>query len=216
MLRGLALKIQGSFVIEGMQGREPISRLVKSLCGLPGIGEKTASRLAHFMLNAKREYTDELVRSIIDVKENVRLCPGCLGFSAESPCPICRDRSRDSGTICVVGDFKDLVALEAAGSYRGGYHVLHGLLAPLKGIGPDGIKVRELIERVERGGVREVILATSFDAEGEGTALYLKRLLSPFEGLMVTRIASGIPVGSYIEYMDPGTLGRAMEGRKEA
>ncbi len=197
---------------------EPISRLIKAFSGLPGIGEKTASRLALYVLNAKNGYVEELLRSIRDVRENVSLCSECMTFSDKDPCSICADRSRDATTVCVVGDYRDMVALEATGSYRGRYHVLHGLLAPLKGIGPDEIKVKELVDRIRRPApvtVREVILATAFDAEGEATALYLKKVLAPY-GLKLTRIAAGIPVGGHIEYMDPSTLGRAMQGRKEA
>ncbi len=192
-----------------------------------------------FILNGKREFSDELVRALIDVKENVTLCPECMSFSAVTPCRVCADSSRDASVICVVSDYKDQLALETAGSYNGTYHVLHGLLAPLKGIGPDEIKIKELIDRVRPGGqrgvgetgategseqgtdgcetrvsIREVILATSFDAEGEATALYINKLLGEFD-VKITRIASGIPVGSYIEYMDPNTLGRAMNGRNE-
>jgi recombination protein RecR len=197
-----------------MQYAEPISKLIKAFSRLPGIGEKTASRLALFVLNSDREYVEELARSLVDVKNKVGLCSECSSFSDSDPCSICSDRTRDSGTVCVVGDYKDMVALEGVGSYRGGYHILHGLLAPLKGIGPDEIRIKELISRVERKGVREVILATSFDAEGEATATYLMNTLKPY-GLKLTRIASGVPVGSYIEYMDCATLGRAMEGRRE-
>ncbi|MDH4226549.1 MAG: recombination mediator RecR [Deltaproteobacteria bacterium] len=194
---------------------EPIARLVKALSGLPGIGEKTASRLALYILNSRRDVAEELSKSVLSVKDNVRLCSECMTFSESDPCAICSDVSRDKGIICVVGDYKDLVALENSGSYKGAYHVLHGLLAPLKGIGPEEIKVNELIARASRSKVTEIILATGFDSEGEATALYIKRALKDF-GVRLTRIASGIPAGGFVEYMDPTTLGRAMEGRKEA
>jgi recombination protein RecR len=197
-----------------MQYAAPISQLIKAFSKLPGIGEKTASRLALFVLNSDRGYVEEFSRSLIGVKDKVGLCSECMTFSDIDPCSICSDQSREAGTVCVVGDYKDMVALEAVGSYRGGYHILHGLLAPLKGIGPDEIRIKELISRVERKDVKEVILATSFDAEGESTATYLMKTLKPY-GLKLTRIASGVPVGSYIEYMDCATLGRALEGRRE-
>jgi recombination protein RecR len=197
-----------------MRYAEPISRLIKAFSKLPGIGGKTASRLALFVMNSDREYVEELSGSLVGVKDKVGLCSECSSFSEKDPCSICSDRTRDAGTVCVVGDYKDMVALEAVGSYRGRYHILHGLLAPLKGIGPDEIRIKELVGRVERKGVKEVILATSFDAEGEATAMYLMKTLKPY-GLKLTRIASGVPVGCYIEYMDCATLGRALEGRKE-
>ncbi len=197
-----------------MQYAEPISRLIKSFARLPGIGEKTASRLALFILNSKREYVEELVRNLVDVKDGVALCSECMSFSEKDPCTICSDPSRDPSTICVVGDYKDMVVIEDSGGYRGRYHILHGVLAPLKGVGPEELRIGELIKRLENGTVKEVILATGFDSEGEATATYLSKLLKPFN-VRLTRIASGVPVGSYIEYMDCATLGRAMEGRRE-
>ncbi|MBI5469518.1 MAG: recombination protein RecR [Deltaproteobacteria bacterium] len=197
-----------------MQYAEPIDRLIKAITRLPGIGEKTATRLALYILNAKEEYVGELVESLLNVKEKVALCSSCMTFSDTDPCPICSDAGRDALTVCVVSDYKDMMALEAMGGYRGTYHILHGSLAPLKGVGPDDLKIRELVDRVERNGVKEVILATGFDSEGEATSAYLARLLKPYEARL-TRIASGVPVGSYVEYMDGATLGRAMEGRKE-
>lgn len=197
-----------------MQYAEPIDRLIKAITRLPGIGEKTATRLALFILNAKGEYVGELVESLQGVKEKVTLCSGCMTFSDTDPCWICSDAGRDSSTVCVVSDFKDMMALESMGGYRGTYHILHGNLAPLKGVGPDDLKIRELVERVEKNGVKEVILATGFDSEGEATSAYLARLLKPF-AVRLTRIASGVPVGSYVEFMDGATLGRAMDGRKE-
>lgn len=197
-----------------MQYAEPIDRLIKAITRLPGIGEKTATRLALYILNAKEEYVGELVESLLNVKEKVALCSVCMTFSDTDPCPVCSDAGRDALTVCVVSDYKDMMALEAMGGYRGTYHILHGSLAPLKGVGPDDLKIRELVDRVERTGVKEVILATGFDSEGESTSAYLARLLKPCEARL-TRIASGVPVGSYVEYMDGATLGRAMEGRKE-
>lgn len=197
-----------------MRYAEPIARLIKAFSRLPGVGLKTASRLAIFVMNSDREYVEELAASLTGVKDRVGLCSRCMTFSEKDPCSICSDATRDVTTVCVVGDYRDMMALDAVGSYRGGYHILHGLLSPLKGIGPDEIRIKELITRVERDGVKEVILATSFDAEGEATAMYLMKTLKPY-GLKLSRIASGVPVGSYIEYMDVATLGRALEGRRE-
>jgi len=197
-----------------MRYAEPIERLIKAFSRLPGVGEKSASRLALYVLNSNKGYADELAACLRDLKEKVKLCSVCMTFSDTDPCNVCSDAGRDPGTVCVVSDFKDMVALEGMGGYRGRYHILHGNLAPLKGIGPDDIRVGELVARVEANGVREVILATGFDAEGESTAIYLGRLLKPY-GVKLTRLASGVPVGSFVEYMDGATLGRAMEGRKE-
>lgn len=197
-----------------MQYAEPIDSLIKSISRLPGIGEKTATRLALYILNAKREYVDELAANLVGVKEKVSLCPVCMTFSDTDPCGICADSSRDASVICVVSDYRDMMALESMGGYSGAYHILHGSLAPLKGIGPDELRIGELVSRVSAGSVSEVILATGFDAEGEATAAYLARLLKP-TGVKLTRLASGIPMGSFVEYMDGATLGRAMAGRRD-
>lgn len=197
------------------QYTEPISRLIKAFAGLPGIGEKTASRLALHVLNAKGGYAEELAASIYDVKEKVKFCKECMSFADGETCGICNDPTRDAGEVCVVCDYKDLVAIESAGAYKGRYHVLHGQLAPLKGIGPDEIKVAELVERVRAGGIKEIVLATAFDAEGESTAMYLKKVFAG-SNVRLTRIASGVPVGGHIEYMDASTLDRALQGRQEA
>jgi recombination protein RecR len=192
---------------------EPIDRLIKAFSRLPGIGEKTAARLALYILNAKGDYVDELVASLSDISHKVALCSSCMSFSSVDPCRICADELRDAATVCVVSDYKDMMALEAAGGYSGRYHVLHGNLAPLKGVGPDELRIKELLERVGANGVEEVILATGFDAEGEATSTYIAGLLKPYH-VKLTRIASGVPVGSYVEYMDSVTLSRAMDGRK--
>ncbi|MDP2690622.1 MAG: recombination mediator RecR [Deltaproteobacteria bacterium] len=197
-----------------MQYAEPIDSLIKAITRLPGIGEKTATRLALYILNAKREYVDELAASLVGVKEKVALCSVCMTFSDTDPCGICADAGRDASTICVVSDYKDMMALESMGGYSGTYHILHGSLAPLKGVGPDDLRIGELAGRVAAGGVGEVILATGFDSEGEATSAYLARLLKP-AGVKLTRLASGVPVGSFVEYMDGATLVRAMEGRRE-
>ncbi|MBI5887600.1 MAG: recombination protein RecR [Deltaproteobacteria bacterium] len=197
-----------------MQYAEPIDRLIKAFTRLPGIGEKTAARLALYILNSKREYVDEFAASLLGVKENVELCSECLAFSEKDPCRICTDSGRDASIVCVVSDYKDMMALEAMGAYKGRYHILHGNMAPLKGIGPGEIRIKELSSRIQAGGIKEVILATGFDSEGDATSMYIARLLKP-AGVRLTRIASGVPVGSFVEYMDGATLGRAMDGRKE-
>jgi recombination protein RecR len=205
-----------------MQYALPITRLIKAFSRLPGIGEKSASRLALFLLNSRRELSEELSKSLIDAKDLVRLCKVCMTFSEGELCEICSDFSRDESVICVVGDYKDMIALEnssgAKRPYAGCYHILHGLLAPLKGVGPDEIRIRELMARItdnkDKGKVSEVILATSFDSEGDSTAMYISKLIKPL-GVRVTRIASGVPVGGSIEYMDSTTLERAMAGRIE-
>lgn len=196
-----------------MKYAEPIERLIKALSGLPGIGEKSATRLALYILNSRDGYVEELAASLADVNEKVTLCSSCQTFSESDPCPICADPSRDRSVICVVSDHKDMMALESMGDYRGVYHVLHGNLSPLKGIGPDDIRIKELRDRVEEGPTSEVILATGFDPEGDATSGYVAKVLKPCS-VRITRLASGIPVGSYVEYMDGATLGRAMEGRK--
>ena len=197
-----------------MQYVEPISRLIRAFSKLPGIGEKTAGRLALYVLNVDKGYAAELAGSLMGVKENISLCSRCMGFSDIDPCALCSDPLRDAAIVCVVTDFKDMAALEATGRYTGLYHILHGNLAPLKGVGPDEIRLKELVERIKAGGIGEVIIATGFDVEGDATASYLMKILKPFD-IKLTRIASGVPVGSYIEYMDPSTLDRAMNARKE-
>ncbi|MBI5885163.1 MAG: recombination protein RecR [Deltaproteobacteria bacterium] len=196
-----------------MQYAAPITRLIKAFTGLPGIGEKTAARLALFVLNSKKGYAEEFAGALMAVKEQVSLCSVCMTFSDTDPCVICGDVTRDAAAVCVVSDYKDMVAMEAMAGYKGRYHILHGSLAPLKGVGPDEIRLAELLDRVGSGSVREVILATGFDAEGDATATYIAGLLQG-RGTNITRIASGVPVGGSVEYMDGATLGRAMAGRK--
>lgn len=197
-----------------MQYAEPINNLIRAISRLPGIGEKSATRLALFVLNADREFVASLAEAIATVKEKVSLCSVCMTFSDTDPCRICSDAGRDAGTVCVVSDYKDMTAIESMGGYKGTYHILHGNLAPLKGVGPDELRLAELMRRVESGAIREVILATGFDSEGESTAAYISRLLKS-SGVKTTRLASGIPVGSYVEFMDGATLGRALDGRRE-
>jgi len=189
-------------------------RLVEQLARLPGIGEKTAARLAFYILRADREYAQALAEAVLAVKDATRLCSVCFALTEADPCATCTDSQRGSDAICVVEDPADLLAIERAGEFRGRYHVLHGVLAPLDGIGPDELKIQPLLARLRAGVVREVILATNPNAEGEATALYLAKLIKPL-GVRVTRIAHGIPVGGDLEYVDVVTVGRALEGRRE-
>lgn len=192
----------------------PVEELIRCLVKLPGVGEKTATRLALYMLRAPQEEMETLARAIIAVKREIRLCSLCFNFTDEQPCRICRDPKRDSGVLCVVEEPGDLMALEGSGHYRGRYHVLHGVISPLDGVGPDDLRVAELARRVEREGVREVILATNPSVEGEATAMYLAELLKPL-GVRVSRIAYGLPVGADVQYADSVTLGKALENRRD-
>jgi recombination protein RecR len=191
-----------------------MTRLVQELMRLPGIGEKTAGRLAFHVLRADRTYAEALAQALLSVKDETRLCSVCFALTEGDPCPICSDPIRLSDAICVVEEPADLIAVERAREFRGRYHVLHGTLAPLDGVGPDDLKIQPLLVRLRGGAVREVIVATNPTAEGEATALYLAKLIKPL-GLRVTRIAHGIPVGGDLEYADVMTLGRALEGRRE-
>jgi recombination protein RecR len=190
----------------------PIDKLVHSLSRLPGIGEKTATRLAFFILQQKEEYARELAQALEDLHQKVGFCSQCQNLTQEDPCRICADPARDGSLLLVVETPQDLIAVEKSHSYRGKYHVLHGVISPLDGVTPEDLKIAELLERVKAGGIREVILGTNPDVEGEATALYLAKLLGPL-GLKITRLASGMPVGSGIEYLDPLTLQKALEGR---
>ncbi len=191
----------------------PIDRLVHELSKLPGIGERTATRLAFFILKEPSEYARSLAGAITDVKERVRLCSCCMNITESDPCSICIDPSRDDSSICVVEDPSDMLAVERTHAFRGRYHILHGALSPLDGIGPEDIKIAELLRRLEEGCAKEVIIATNSNVEGEATALYISRLLKP-TGIKVTRLASGIPVGGDLEYVDPSTINRAFEERR--
>jgi len=192
----------------------PLRRLVERLTRLPGVGEKSATRLAFFLLRADSEYAEALADAITALKREIRLCSRCLGFTEQDPCALCADPRRSDELVCVVEDPADLMAIERAGDFRGRYHVLHGTLAPLEGVGPEQLKVAELVTRLRDGGVREVILATNATVEGEATALYLAKLIKPL-GVKVTRIAHGLPMGGDVEYADSVTLSRALEGRRE-
>lgn len=193
---------------------EPIERLINELTKLPGIGRKTAARLAFHILRIPKKEAQELARGIIDVKEKIQLCSVCFDLTDRDPCRICSDSMRNEEIICVVEEPNDLMAIEGAGDFNGKYHVLHGTLSPLEGIGPEDIKVKELLQRLEAGKVKEVIMATNPNVEGVATALYLTELIKPF-GVKVTRIAYGIPMGGDIEYTDGETLAKALEGRRE-
>ena len=199
---------------------DPIARLVQQLGKLPGVGEKTATRLAFFVLRSPESFARELAAALIDVKEKIRLCSQCLNLTEQDPCALCADARRDAHLLCVVAHPTDLIAIERTGGYRGRYHVLHGVLSPLDNIGPDDIRVRELLSRLQSGlpsdrdEVREVIVATSPNVEGEATALYLSKLMKPL-GVRVTRIASGVPIGGELEYADGVTITRALDARRE-
>lgn len=191
-----------------------IEKLIESFEKLPSIGNKTAVRLAFYILNAPKEETDEFIKSIQDAKANLKFCSKCYNISDTDPCEICSDPKRDQTKICVVEDVKDVVAIEKIHEYKGIYHVLHGTISPMDGIGPDDIKIKELLSRLMDGTVKEVILATNPKVEGEATAMYIAKLVKPM-GIKVTRLAHGIPVGGDLEYTDEFTLGKALEGRTE-
>jgi recombination protein RecR len=193
---------------------DPIARLVRELARLPGIGEKTAQRLAFHVLEAGPEQARELAEAVVGVVRDVRCCSTCQTLTERDPCPICADPGRDARLICVVEGVPDLLAVERTREFRGRYHVLHGALSPLDGVGPGDLKIRELLLRLEREPADEVLVATNPNVEGEATALYLQRLLKPL-GLRVTRIAQGIPMGGDLEYADQATLARAVVGRRE-
>ena len=191
-----------------------IEKLIESFERLPSIGNKTAIRLAFYMLNASKEETDNFIKSIQDAKNNLKMCSKCYNISDTDPCNICSDAKRDATKICVVEDVKDLVAIERIHEYNGLYHVLHGSISPMEGIGPDDIKIKELLTRLMDGTAKEVILATNPRVEGEATAMYISKLVKPM-GIKTTRLAHGIPVGGDLEYTDEFTLGKAFEGRTE-
>ena len=201
----------------------PIARLVQQLGKLPGIGEKTAARLAFHILRASPEDAAALAAAIAEVKQKIRFCSICCDLTESDPCGVCKDARRDGGMVCVVAQPQDVVAVERTGGYRGRYHVLHGVLSPLDGIGPDDLRITELVARCAgspgdaAGGeppIREAILATSPSVEGEATAVYLAKLLRPL-GVRATRIATGVPIGGELEYADQVTLARAIDGRRE-
>lgn len=193
---------------------KPVARLIDELAKLPGIGPKTAQRLAFHLLNAPAEVASNLARAVEEARSTVRYCSVCGNFTDDDPCFICSDERRSRDILCVVEHPRDVVAMEKARSLRSGYHVLHGAISPMEGIGPEHLNIKNLLKRLEGGAVKEVILATNPDVEGDATALYLAGLIKPL-GLLVTRIARGLPVGADLEYADEVTLSKALEGRKE-
>jgi recombination protein RecR len=193
---------------------EAVSKLVQELNKLPGIGPKSAQRVAYYLLRASEEQTRLLADAILSVKLETKLCSVCLNVTDSDPCPICRDDQRDRSQICIVEQPQDILALEHTRIYNGLYHVLHGAISPTEGMGTEDIRIKEFVERLQDGSIKEIILATNPNLEGEQTAIYLNRLISPL-GIRVTRLARGLPFGTELEYADDVTLTRAIEGRQE-
>jgi recombination protein RecR len=193
---------------------EPIAKLIEGFTKLPGIGPKTATRLAFFVLNMKEDDVMDLARALVNAKRNLHYCSKCQNITDVDPCYICSDKSRDVSCICVVQEPKDLIAMEKTREFHGAYHVLHGAISPMDGVGPEDIRLPELLTRLKDEQVTELILATNPNIEGEATAMYISRLIKPF-GIKVTRIAHGLPVGGDLEYADEVTLTKALEGRRE-
>lgn len=193
---------------------EPLNRLVATLAKLPGIGEKTAQRLAFYILRAPEEFAHELATAVREVKQKVHLCQRCFNLTEAALCGLCRDERRDERVVCVIEGIADLMAIERTREFKGRYHVLHGVLSPLEGVGPDQLRIKELIGRLQEGKIEEVIVATNPDVEGEATALYLMRLLKPI-GIRVSRIAQGLPMGGDLEFADQATVARAIASRRE-
>lgn len=198
------------------QDKDPVSKLIFELSKLPGIGEKTATRLAYFVLKQDVQYSKSLAEALLNAKQKIGLCTHCFTFTDTNPCRICANPDRDASVICVVERPADVLSIEQAGAHRGLYHVLHGALSPLDGVGPEELKIRELLERMRlgMGQIKELILATNPSVEGEATSLYLTKLLKPFE-IKLTKLAHGLPVGGLLEYTDRQTIGKAMENRVE-
>ncbi len=193
---------------------EPVTRLIEAFAQLPGIGPKTASRLTFYLLRRPAEQAEMLADALRDLKQKTVFCSVCFNITEQSPCAICRDEGRDRSILCVVEEPLDVVAIDRTGEYPGLYHVLHGAISPVEGIGPDELRINELLSRLKAEPVGEVLLATNPNLEGEATAMYLARLIQPL-GVRVTRLARGLPVGGDLEYADAVTLGRALEGRRE-
>lgn len=200
-----------------MQSADPVSKLIFELSKLPGIGEKTATRLAYFILKQEETYSRSLAEAIVSAKQKIGWCTQCFTFTDRDPCRICSNPERDRALICVVERPSDVMSVEQAASYKGVYHVLHGALSPLDGVGPDELKIRELIGRLGQSSIREVILATNPSVEGEATALYLARMIKTAlpAGIRVSKLAHGLPVGGLLEYTDRQTIGKALENRME-
>ena len=199
---------------DGVSAAAPVARLVEEFHKLPGIGPKTAQRLTYYLIRMPEEESRALAEAILAVKERIVLCSRCYNITESNPCAICDNANRDQTSICVVEEALDVLALERTRSYRGLYHVLHGVISPMNGIGPDDLKIQPLLDRLRSGEVQEVILATNPNLEGEATSMYIQRLISPL-GVKVTRPARGLPVGGDLEYADEVTLARAIEGRQE-
>lgn len=197
-----------------MDFAEPMARLIDEFKRLPGIGPKSAQRIAFHVLRASREEAERLAQAVLDVKDRMRLCEMCHNISDAETCSICSDSSRDQKVLCVVEEPRNIIVIERTRQFQGLYHVLHGSLSPLRGIGPEQLKVKSLLERLQSGKIEEIIIATNPTVEGEATAVYLSRLLKPL-GVRVTRIGMGIPVGSDLDYVDEVTMMKSMEGRKE-
>ena len=193
---------------------KPVQRLIDEFSRLPGIGPKSASRLTYFLLRGDGQQPRDLAQALIELKERTRFCSVCFNITEADPCPVCADPSRSNGLICVVEEPLDVLAIERTGQFKGRYHVLHGALSPVEGVGPEDLRIRELIARVKAEPVREVILATNVSLEGEATAMYVQKQLAPL-GPKVTRLARGLPVGGDLEYADETTLARSLEGRSE-
>ena len=192
----------------------PLEKLVEQFARLPGIGGKSAQRLAFFVLGLPESEAREFADAIVDAKRSITCCPVCQNFTSGGLCPICSSPKRDGSVVCVVADPRDVAAIERSREYGGHYHVLHGVISPMNRVGPDDLAIKPLLDRVAKGDVQEVIMATNPDTEGEATAMYIARLLKPF-GVKVTRLAYGIPVGGHLEFADEATLTRALEGRRE-
>ena len=199
---------------EGVSAAAPVARLVEEFHKLPGIGPKTAQRLTYFLVRMPEEEARSLADAILGVKDRIVLCGRCYNITESDPCAICSDPGRDQTRICVVEEALEVLALERTQSYKGLYHVLHGVISPMNGIGPDDLKIQPLLSRIRNGDIKEVILATNPNLEGEATSLYIHRLISPL-GVRATRPARGLPVGGDLEYADDATLSRAIEGRQE-
>lgn len=193
---------------------DPIGALVSQLSRLPGVGAKSAQRLAYFILDMPEPAAREIAAAINRARDTIHHCPVCGNYTDSDPCSICRDPSRRSGTLCVVEDARDVISMEKMREFRGGYHVLGGTISPMDGVGPDDIRIRELMDRLDKENITEVILATNPDVEGEATAVYISKLLKQ-RGVRATRIAHGIPIGGNLEYVDEMTLLKAVEGRRE-
>ena len=195
-----------------LQHAQPINRLIQELTKLPGVGEKTASRLAMHILRGPKEDAEGLARAILEVKEKIRFCGQCFNLTDQDPCRLCQDPKRNREILCVVSNPEDFMALEKSGGFRGLYHVLHGVLSPLEGVGPKDLRISELLARLQGGEIKEVILATNPSVEGEATAQYLSQIIKPLN-IRVTRIARGVPMGGDLQYIDEVTLSKSLENR---